>query len=349
MKISTVLTVFYLTDPKCLLNPVDLILKTIIMAKREQMLRLMYISDYLKSKGKVGANYSEIRDHLERKYYDMGFDNELAFSEKTFKRDRTLLSELFGIEIQFKRSTMTYRFIEQDSPEHSQGIFDSLMLINSYKLTADHSKIMLFEKRKSAGLDNLEGLIYAIKNNKTVSLQYAKFWDHEEERRVVQPYALKEFRYRWYLLAMDAGQENGQIKSFGLDRISDLEIHNKTFKRTDHDFEAMYQNAFGIVTSTQNPQKIILSFSRNQGRFVKSLPIHHSQQVVTDNDDELQIELFLTPTYDFYQELMTHFERVKILEPENVRDQYIKCLETAMQLNLSDNEINGLQKNYKSR
>jgi len=304
------------------------------MAKREQMLRLMNISEYLKSKGSVGASYGEIKDYLERKHYDLGFDSDLAFSEKTFKRDRTLLADLFGIETQFRRSTMTYKIIDQETIEQSQGIFDSLMLLNAYRQTSENSKIMFFEKRKSAGLDNLEGLIYAIKNAKMVSFQYAKFWDTDAERRVLKPYAVKEFRYRWYLLATEADQENARIKSYGLDRISDLEIHNKTFQGMEFDFDVMYDNSFGIISNTdQKPEKILLSFSRNQGKFVKSLPLHHSQQVIKDDAEELLIELFLTPTYDFYQELMTHFERVKIVEPEAVRTQYLKYLETAINLN----------------
>lgn len=304
------------------------------MAKREQMLRLMNISDYLKSKGSLGASYGEIKNHLERKYYDIGFDSELAFSEKTFKRDRTLLSDLFGIEIQFKRSTMTYRINDQETIEQSQGIFDNLMLVNAYKQTSENSKIMFFEKRKSGGLNNLEGLVYAIKNNKTVSFQYAKFWGNNAEKRVVKPYALREFRYRWYLLALEADKEDCEIKSFGLDRISDLQIHKKTFRRVEIDFDSIYKNSFGIICSPdEKPQKIILSFTRNQGKFIKSLPLHHSQQVIKDDAAELQIELFLTPTYDFYQELMTHFERLKIIEPQNVREHYLKCLETAIKLN----------------
>lgn len=304
------------------------------MAKREQMLRLMNISAYLKFKGTVGASYGEIKDHLEHKYYDLGFDNELAFSEKTFKRDRTLLADLFGIEIQFKRSTMTYRINDQESIEQSQGIFDNLMLVNAYKQTSENSKILFFEKRKSAGLDNLEGLVYAIKNNKTVSFQYTKFWNTGAERKVLQPYALKEFRYRWYLLATNANNEETVIKSYGLDRIADLEIHKKTFTRIEFDFDSMYENSFGIISSPdKQPQKIILSFCRDQGKFVKSLPLHRSQKIVKDDAKELRIQLLLIPTYDFYQELMTHFERVKILEPESVRTQYLKCLETALKLN----------------
>ena len=42
-----------------------------------------------------------------------------------------------------------------------------------------------------------------------------------------QLYALKEFKNRWYVVARDAG--DGLVKSFALDRLSDLEITGKSF------------------------------------------------------------------------------------------------------------------------
>ena len=168
------------------------------MAKRDQMLRLMHISNFLQSKNKIGAAYEEVKIYLEEQHYDRkGYDNDLAFSEKTFKRDRNLLNELFGIEIQFKRSTMTYQVIDDENLEQSKGIFDSILLLNAYKHTTDHSKIMLFEKRQASGLQHLEGIIYAIKNSKTISFQYQKYWETTTQKKVLQSYALKEFRNRW--------------------------------------------------------------------------------------------------------------------------------------------------------
>ena len=64
------------------------------MAKREQMFRLMNTSNFLKSKPN-GVTFREVQLYLEEKYNEEEFDNDLAFSEKTFKRDRKLLRDLF--------------------------------------------------------------------------------------------------------------------------------------------------------------------------------------------------------------------------------------------------------------
>lgn len=299
------------------------------MAKREQLYRLMYIYNHLKSRPN-GATYNELRNFLEEKYYKDSFGNELAFSEKTFKRDRNLLEELFGIEISFKRSTMTYRLTDEAFTDSSQTIFDNLMLMNAYKQTENDSKIMLFEKRQASGLHNLEGLIYAIKNSKIITFNYTKHWEGIPHKKVLEPYALKEFKNRWYLLANENDGKDFFLKTFGLDRVSDLEISTKTYSKQEFDVNQMFVNSFGIISTLgQAPETIVLSFDCEQGKFVKSLPIHHSQKVLIDNNSEYRIELTLAPTYDFYQELLTHTGRMKIISPENVRVKYFELLHSA--------------------
>ncbi len=305
------------------------------MAKRDQMLRLVHIVNILDKKMSVGATYNEIKQHLERKHYsDKSFDEDLAFSEKTFKRDRDLLLEIFDIETKFSRSTMTYQIVDHENLVNSKGIFDNLLLINAYKQTKEHSKIMFFEKRQASGLEYLQPLIEAIKNSKTISLQYKKYWETDSEKKVLQPYALKEFRNRWYLMANEDDGKDFLLKAYGLDRLSAVEIYTKSFSKKELDLDAIFRNSFGIVSTVdKKPEKIILSFGQRQGGFVKSLPIHHSQKVLIDNDSEYRVELLLSPTYDFYQELLTHSERLTIVQPKIVRERYVEFLESAMEMN----------------
>lgn len=302
------------------------------MAKREQMYRLMHITNFLKSKIQ-GASYEEVRNYLEEKYYQDSFDGELAFSEKTFKRDRNLLEELFGLEIRFTRSTMTYQLIKDDFFENSQTIFDNLLLVNAYRQTGDQANILLFEKRQASGLNHLDGIVHAIKNQKIISFQYTKYWEGIPHKKVIEPYALKEFKNRWYLLANERDGKDFFIKTFGLDRISDLDISKCSFKKNQVGIDAMFVNSFGIIsTMNEEPIKITLSFEPWQGMFVKSLPIHHSQKTLIDNDKELKIELNMAPTYDFYQELLTHAERILSIEPKSVCNQYLQFLQTALKV-----------------
>lgn len=298
------------------------------MAIQDKNFRLMNIAQFLRSKPK-GANFKEILKHLEELHHKESFSNDLASSQKTFKRDIELLLEM-GIEIKFKRSTMTYQIVNEEFSVSSQTIFDNLILINAYKQAENNSEIMIFEKRQASGLHNLEGLVFAIKNSKIITFNYTKNWEGVPHKKVLEPYALKEFKNRWYLLANEVDGKDFFLKTFGLDRISDVEVNSKTFKKQEVDIDKLFVNSFGIIsTLDQIPEKIIISFDYEQGKFIKTLPIHHSQKVLIDNDSEYRIELTLVPTYDFYQELLTHTGRMKIISPDNVRDKYFEFIKSA--------------------
>lgn len=145
---------------------------------------------------------------------------------------------------------------------------------------------------------------------------------------VLEPYALKEFRYRWYLLARAFSKNDspsdvtGNVKAYGLDRISELDIKSSTFKHRNYAVAKAYHDLFGIVSKNNHPlEEIILSFDAHQGQYIKSLPLHHSQEIVTDDENELRIRLKLCPTYDFKQEILSYGERVTVISPESFRNE----------------------------
>ena len=146
---------------------------------------------------------------------------------------------------------------------------------------------------------------------------------------------LKEFKNRWYLLANEKDGKDLFLKTFGLDRITDLEISNSTFKPTKIDIEKYFINSFGIIyTENEQPEEIVLSFDPEQGQYIKTLPMHHSQKVLIDNYKEYRIQLTLFPTYDFEREVLSHGERVKIISPKSFRNHLSK-------------EVKNMMKNYK--
>ena len=75
----------------------------------------------------------------------------------------------------------------------------------------------------------------------------------------------------------------------------------------------------------------MLSFTHSQGNYIKSLPLHHTQQILIDNEEELQIKLSLLITHDFMMELLSFGENVTVLKPaslvEQLKDSYQSALE----------------------
>lgn len=310
------------------------------MAKLEQIQRLLYIAELLKSKP-IGITYEETKNFLEKKFEEKGF--ELKFSEKTFKRDRNLIAEILGLESKYKKTLGTFALNNEELNPESESTLDDILLIEAYRKSQKNSKIVLFEKREPKGLHHFSDFIDAIKSHRVVSFTYQKYYENQPAKRVVVPYALKESQNRWYLLATDFSPENKKslehflstdekpeflkpkIKSFGLDRISKAEVHHTRQLRVEHILEDSFKHSFG-VSSTLNeiPQEIILSFTPHQGKYIKSLPLHHSQEILIDDEKELRIKLTLYPTFDFTQEILSHGANVTVTSPESFRDEIKK-------------------------
>jgi predicted DNA-binding transcriptional regulator YafY len=173
-------------------------------------------------------------------------------------------------------------------------------------------------------------LLQAIQNRQLVTFNHQKYSDDFITNRIAEPFALKESKNRWYLIAKEIGRD--QIRSFGLDRISGIEIRKKKFELPPNfDTNEPFVNSFGISnTSGLEPDEIILSFHSEQGNYIKSLPLHHSQHILIENDEELRIRLRLCITHDFIMELMSYGNGVTVIAPLTLREDIIELHQKAL-------------------
>ena len=86
---------------------------------------------------------------------------------------------------------------------------------NTHHLYSNKSlpNFVFTEKRKANGTEHLSSLIYAIKNSFIAEFFYLKYDNTYSHVRKVEPYALKEFKGRWYLLAMEI---DGKLEERGM-------------------------------------------------------------------------------------------------------------------------------------
>lgn len=296
------------------------------MAKEEQMLRMQYIQEFLRGRKDKGASYQETKSYLLRKFEEKDLA-ELKFTERTFQRDKIAILKVAGIQISYRRSSDVYYIAEEELTNAEESVFDNLLLVEAYRTAKSNSEIMIFEPRKTRGLDLLNGFINAIQKSKVISFTYEKYWTTEKSERVVEPYALKEFHHRWYLLANEFKSEKFFVKTFALDRISNFQIKNSTFLKQHFDPRKAFNDSFGIISPNGvKPIKIILSFDLEQGNYVESLPLHHSQRVLKEENGKVLFSYFLVETYDFKQEILSYGKRVEVLSPPTLRAEIEKEL-----------------------
>ena len=286
------------------------------MSIRTSLLRYTLVINKLRS---GPCDFEEIRARLERESDLRGED--LVVSKRTFQRDIDEISSLCNISIHYDFSRRVYFIDDAAEPELSDRMLEAFDLFNAFNITAGLSGHVHFEKRRSAGTENLYGLLHAVKNRLVTLFTYEKFWDEQVSQRTVNPLLLKEFKNRWYILAKDS--KDDKIKTFALDRLSGLEITKKHFAMpADFDAERTFRFFFGIINPEgEEPEKIILAFTPTQGKYIKTLPIHESQEIVADNADELRVKLNLCITHDFIMELLSYGHDMKVLQPASLANE----------------------------
>jgi len=293
------------------------------------MSKRAYISRYLLILKKLKVNpystYLEIQAYIENQFEYMQMhddDLQIGSSKRTLQRDITEIRNVFGIDIEYSKSQKGY-FINHNEAENMnfQRMMEAFEIFNSLNIAQDLAPFVHLEKRKPQGTENLYGLLHAIKNNFQIMFDYQKFWEEESHQRLVEPYALKEFKSRWYIIAKD--NKDATVKSFALDRLTHLEISNRKFDfPKNYNIEENYRYCFGIISpNDEEPQDIILSFDPYQGKYIKTLPLHETQQVIIDNENELQVKLKLCVTHDLLMELLSFSDNVKVLQPKSLAEE----------------------------
>jgi predicted DNA-binding transcriptional regulator YafY len=283
------------------------------MSKRESITRYSLI---IKKLRRNPATFNEISEYLllESELQEYNFN----VSKRTFKRDIEDISALYNIDIVYDFSRKVYYVNFDEQSDINERMFEAFDTFSALNISDRLSDSIHFEKRRPQGTENLHGLLHAIKNKVQISFTYQKFWKDKITVRIVEPYALKEFKNRWYLMANDL--KDKRVKSFALDRLSKLEITHKKIQ-LPHNFNVNehFKFSFGIISPNGDvPQEVILSFKPFQGKYIKTLPLHESQVIITDNEQELRIKLNLHITHDFFMEVLSFGEHVKVIQPEKL-------------------------------
>ncbi|MCH3995999.1 MAG: WYL domain-containing protein [Prevotella sp.] len=92
--------------------------------------------------------------------------------------------------------------------------------------------------------------------------------------------------------------------------------------KADFDINKYFEGCYGIITDKNIPiERIVLKAWYPHCDYLKSLPLHESQKVLTQDSDSVTFELHVRPTFDFYQALLSQTDFAEVLKPESVRQE----------------------------
>ncbi len=295
--------------------------------------RYFWLIDFVYRKGKV--TFREIDKAWEKSSLNT---NGERLPKRTFHRWRDAVQSNFGILISCNRNDDYRYFIENSDELERNSLMFSLinsMTINnlSSEIKNSHKRILL-EEAPSANVW-LKDILEAMRDSSVLTITYADPWRRhiEEHTFDFEPYAVKIFKRRWYIIGKIAG--DSEIQRYPLDRINNLTVTDRTFEM-DEDFDGKeyFRDCYGIQTDQRfPPQKVVIKFDHQQRGYIRSLPLHWTQKEIETTDDYSVFEYYLKPTYDFELEILAQGESFTIIEPEWMRQEMAVYGKTIWEMN----------------
>ena len=303
-----------------------------IMGKRlEGLQRMLVIVNKLKGK-QTYVSKDELEKYVARCMENRGYS---SVHFRTLERDFNEIKLLFGIVIAHDKLHNAYYIREQDEQlmERYEQLLLNFDLLNALSDDNALSSYVLAEHHRPVYSEWISPLIEVIEHTHPVTFRYllVRHGNERAEKKVL-PHFLKESNQRWYLLAY----EGDTLKTFGVDRIRELRVvDHETFKRnTSIDVQALFRDCYGFWNQADIPvEDIELKYDALDGSFLKSMPLHHSQQIVADTPDEFRVTLRLRITNDFVMELLSRSRSLEVIRPQHLRERVRQVYEEALKRN----------------
>ena len=259
---------------------------------------------------------------LNEKWLDDEISRGVDIPKRTFDNWKSVILDMFGIIIANEQCGEYRYYIENEEDISKNGLrswlYNTLCVSNALANSQSIKDRIILEYVPS-GQDYLQPVIEAMKENMVLNITYHSYWKDEENNFDVQPYCIKLFRQRWYLVARSTDPyfyEKGPM-IYALDRIINLHQTEETFKMPkDWDAEAYFEGCFGVIVGHQaEAQDVKLKVTAGQANYIRDLKMHESQEEIERNEEYSIFTLHLRPTFDFIQELLWNGEDMEVLEP----------------------------------
>ncbi|MDE6396573.1 MAG: WYL domain-containing protein, partial [Muribaculaceae bacterium] len=132
----------------------------------------------------------------------------------------------------------------------------------------------------------------------------------------------------WYVIGLNVA--DNKIKTYALDRISDPSIQPETFTMPeDLDVDSFFGRSFGITVLDTPPRRITIRTDHRESKYLRALPLHHSQQEVIHDGFSL-FYYTMQITDDLVRELISYGNRLTVISPPELRREVRDRLAAAL-------------------
>lgn len=177
------------------------------------------------------------------------------------------------------------------------------------------------ENPRLEGLHWITPLYDAIVNKRTLHIAYQPFdkpvieWD-------IHPYYLKQYNGRWWIFGKNNDYPEGRPTSIAVDRIislTDVSGDIKYMENDGVDFDTYFKDVIGTTVPETLPIDIDLKFSTSRFPFVRSKPLHNSQEIIDERNGI--VRLHIIPNPELFSVLCSFGKDLEVLSPNQIRLQ----------------------------
>ena len=248
----------------------------------------------------------------------------------SFAKYRVAILDMFGLNIECDANYRYYisnpREVEEDRTKQwmLSTLTTGMTLTNSSAIKDD-----IILENVPAGYEFLPVIMQAIRQRRTITIGYQKF-GCDAYTKPVNPYAVRLFRQRWYMLA-DTGEH---LAVYSLDRMQSATLTDERFERpADFSPQAYFSEYFGVMVDGTPMEHVVVRAYGKMANLLRTLPLHASQREMESADGYTDFAMDIRPSIDFISELLSKTDGLDVLEPASLKERMHGILEEALRRN----------------
>lgn len=259
-------------------------------------------------------------------------NNDCEVSPRTFDRILEKLRDQMGLDVEYDIQQKGY-FLANDA----NGLADKFLTLIEIGRSAEVLTETIRENRENLryihpgnnkalkGLHQVGIILQAIREQRVITFMHGGFSSGISKEVILHPLLIKEYEDRWYVYGWS--HLLSEYRTYGIDRISDVRLTEEHYEpHSNHDAARQFDDMIGVTMSDSPATNVVLRFTRFQSNYIKTLPWHHSQTILSEDDDFCIVRLHVRPNHELVQKILSSANQVVVLEPEGLKEEIKVCL-----------------------
>lgn len=263
------------------------------------------------------------REEIDRRWCrSLLSDDEMSIPPRTFHRWKIAIEELFQISIAFNKSQGYYIEDRSDITRHEvRKWLINTFAVNNLINEGEHLRKHISFEEMPSGQRFLTTILESIRDRAALRVTHKGFNKPEPTTFTLKPYGMKVFKQRWYVLA-ESEYPDHRLLVYALDRFLSMERTEEPYEiPEDFNVADYFRSSYGVTGVGQSPELIHLKVAASQVKYLRTLPLHHSQEEEETTDDWSVFSYHVVPTYEFKQEILSRGANVEVLSPKALREE----------------------------